>query len=92
MPYPVGNGEQEFNAAELVAAGAAALLRNQDCTESKLKLLIDSLLADQSKLDQMGKSAKAIARPAAAADIENASAQLAASTINGLAESGAPAI
>lgn len=69
VPYPVGNGEQEFNAAELVAADAAALLRNQDCTESKLKLLIDSLLADPSKLEQMGKNAMAIARPTAAADI-----------------------
>jgi UDP-N-acetylglucosamine--N-acetylmuramyl-(pentapeptide) pyrophosphoryl-undecaprenol N-acetylglucosamine transferase len=69
VPYPVGNGEQEFNAAELVAAGAAALLRNQDCTESKLSLLIDSLLADQSKLEQMGRNAKSIGRPTAAADI-----------------------
>ncbi len=66
VPYPVGNGEQEFNAAELVASGAAVMLRNQDCTATKLRLMIETLIADNVKLAEMKRISKSIARPNAA--------------------------
>lgn len=71
VPYPVGNGEQRYNAAALVSAQAAVLLDNKDCTGSKLLGLIQELLATPEKLVEMAKRALSVARPNAAKDIVN---------------------
>lgn len=72
VPYPVGNGEQEFNAAELVAVGGGKLLLNADCTPAKLKLMITPLIKSPQDLQEMSAKAKSIARPNAAREIVNA--------------------
>jgi UDP-N-acetylglucosamine--N-acetylmuramyl-(pentapeptide) pyrophosphoryl-undecaprenol N-acetylglucosamine transferase len=69
VPYPVGNGEQELNAAELVAAGGAQLLMNKDCSAEQLLNMVTKLIHDSELLSQMGHQAKTIARPNAAKDI-----------------------
>lgn len=69
VPYPVGNGEQEKNAAELVAVGAAQLVLNSDCTGKLMLSRIKPLLSNSELLIRMSDQAKSIARPTAAKDI-----------------------
>lgn len=69
VPYPVGNGEQEFNAAELVAVGGGILLLNENCTATVLKVQVTAILSSPEQLASMANCAKSIARPDAARDI-----------------------
>ncbi|MDR0436654.1 MAG: undecaprenyldiphospho-muramoylpentapeptide beta-N-acetylglucosaminyltransferase, partial [Propionibacteriaceae bacterium] len=53
VPYPVGNGEQERNAAPVVAAGAGVLLRDADLSEARLLQEIPALIGDCAALERM---------------------------------------
>jgi hypothetical protein len=46
VPYPVGNGEQERNAEELITAGGALLCRDADFTPRFVSDTVVPLLAD----------------------------------------------
>ncbi|TDW31492.1 UDP-N-acetylglucosamine--N-acetylmuramyl-(pentapeptide) pyrophosphoryl-undecaprenol N-acetylglucosamine transferase [Cryobacterium psychrophilum] len=60
VPYPVGNGEQRFNAADVIAAGGALLV---DDAEFLPGWVIDSLvplLADTHRVEAMGTAAASV--------------------------------
>lgn len=57
VPYPVGNGEQRFNAAGVVAAGGAVLVEDERFTADYVRTAIVSLLGDTVRLDEMAVAA-----------------------------------
>lgn len=57
VPYPVGNGEQRFNAAGVVAAGGALLVDDADFTASWIAGTLIPLLRERRRLDAMARAA-----------------------------------
>lgn len=57
VPLPIGNGEQKLNARELVAAGGALLVDDQDFTPEYLTGTVLPLLGDKDRLEQMSRAA-----------------------------------
>lgn len=67
VPLPGAPGDhQSANAAALVDAGAAIMLKDEQCDGPKLADVLDELLADPARLLAMGRAAKALGRPDAA--------------------------
>lgn len=67
VPFPhATDNHQEENARALESAGAAQVLLDADCTGDALRRAIADLLANRSALDEMGRQARTLARPAAA--------------------------
>lgn len=64
-PY-VTNDHQTKNAQALVDAGAAALIREQDLTGDYLFSVVNNLMTDQGKREQMARASKKIGVPDAA--------------------------
>lgn len=58
VPYPVGNGEQRFNAADLVAAGGAVLVDDADFTAEYVRDQIVPLISNSKRLKSMASAAK----------------------------------
>ena len=70
IPYPSATDmHQEANARELSVAGAAKYFREGEIGAVKLAGEIQSLLEDPEKLANMGKNARKLGRPMAAAEI-----------------------
>jgi len=70
VPLPGAPGDhQTRNAEALVAAGAAILVPDAECTGAQLAAALELLLADPVLLDQRAAAAKALARPRAADDL-----------------------
>ena len=61
VPYPVGNGEQELNAAGLVAAHGAVLVKDAELTPESLRSLLVPLLGDPARVASMAAAARGIA-------------------------------
>ncbi|MEX5260069.1 undecaprenyldiphospho-muramoylpentapeptide beta-N-acetylglucosaminyltransferase [Kocuria sp. CPCC 205263] len=59
VPLPVGNGEQAFNAASLVAAGAAQLVADDAFTPDWYRRNVHPLLADPGRLAAMAAASRA---------------------------------
>ncbi|MDR2620795.1 MAG: undecaprenyldiphospho-muramoylpentapeptide beta-N-acetylglucosaminyltransferase [Propionibacteriaceae bacterium] len=66
VPYPVGNGEQERNAAPVVAAGAGVLLKDADLTAARLLAEVLPLLRDPARLATMANAGRTLLPSAAA--------------------------
>jgi UDP-N-acetylglucosamine:LPS N-acetylglucosamine transferase len=67
VPLPGAPGDhQSANAAALVDAGAAVMLKDEDCTGDRLAAVLNELLASPAHLAQMGGAAAALGRPDAA--------------------------
>jgi undecaprenyldiphospho-muramoylpentapeptide beta-N-acetylglucosaminyltransferase len=67
VPLPGAPGDhQSANAAALVDAGAAVMVKDDQCHGPRLAELLDELLADPTRLPAMGAAAKALGRPDAA--------------------------
>jgi UDP-N-acetylglucosamine--N-acetylmuramyl-(pentapeptide) pyrophosphoryl-undecaprenol N-acetylglucosamine transferase len=66
VPYPVGNGEQEKNAADSLAAGAAVLVLDRDFTPERVRDVLVPLLSDDKALERMRTTAAGLGRPHAA--------------------------
>ncbi|WP_028635940.1 undecaprenyldiphospho-muramoylpentapeptide beta-N-acetylglucosaminyltransferase [Nocardioides sp. URHA0032] len=60
VPLPIGNGEQEKNAAPVVAAGGGLLVRDADLTTEWVVAHVPDLAADTARLAAMGASAAAL--------------------------------
>jgi UDP-N-acetylglucosamine--N-acetylmuramyl-(pentapeptide) pyrophosphoryl-undecaprenol N-acetylglucosamine transferase len=70
VPLPGAPGDhQTRNAEALVAAGAAVLVPDAECTAARLAAELEPLLADPTRLDAMGAAARTLARPHAADDL-----------------------
>lgn len=63
IPYPVGNGEQRFNAKELVDAGGAVLVEDADFTLDFVRDKVVALVSNRKTLDTMAAAAKASSIP-----------------------------
>jgi UDP-N-acetylglucosamine--N-acetylmuramyl-(pentapeptide) pyrophosphoryl-undecaprenol N-acetylglucosamine transferase len=70
VPYPHATADhQARNAADLVEAGGAVLLRDHEATGGRLGPLLDDLLGDPARLAAMGAAARRVGRPHAAEDL-----------------------
>lgn len=58
VPLPVGNGEQRLNAADVVAAGGALLVDNDDLTTEYIERVVIPLVTDPARLAQMAAAAQ----------------------------------
>jgi UDP-N-acetylglucosamine--N-acetylmuramyl-(pentapeptide) pyrophosphoryl-undecaprenol N-acetylglucosamine transferase len=56
VPYPVGNGEQRFNAKDAVAAGGARLVADADFTPAWISRELLPLLRDRAAIAEMAAS------------------------------------
>ena len=79
VPLPGAPGDhQTANARVLERAGASVLLPDADCGADRLAGLLERLLADPSGLEAMGRAARRLGRPdaaAAGAEVVEASAR-----------------
>jgi UDP-N-acetylglucosamine--N-acetylmuramyl-(pentapeptide) pyrophosphoryl-undecaprenol N-acetylglucosamine transferase len=69
VPLALAEAHQRRNAEALAAAGAARVLEGDAADAGGLAALLEELLADSDALREMARAARALARPAAAADI-----------------------
>ncbi|XBH22559.1 undecaprenyldiphospho-muramoylpentapeptide beta-N-acetylglucosaminyltransferase [Jonesiaceae bacterium BS-20] len=69
VPLPIGNGEQRLNAMDMVNAGGALLVADQDLTAQWLVDTVNPLLVDGQKLAAMSASARSVGQPDAAQKI-----------------------
>ena len=70
VPLPGAPGDhQTRNAEALVAAGAAVLVPDAECTGARLAAELEPLLADPARLEKMSAAARTLARPDAADDL-----------------------
>lgn len=53
VPYPVGNGEQRYNAADAVNAGGAVIVLDADFTPEWVEKSLVPLLADRMRIQDM---------------------------------------
>lgn len=59
VPLPIGNGEQNLNAADTVAAGGALLVVNDDYTPAWVAEQLVPLVTDPARLADMGAAMRA---------------------------------
>jgi UDP-N-acetylglucosamine--N-acetylmuramyl-(pentapeptide) pyrophosphoryl-undecaprenol N-acetylglucosamine transferase len=57
VPYPVGNGEQRFNALPIVEAGGGLLVDDADLTPGWILDEVAPLLTDPDRIDRMSRAA-----------------------------------
>ena len=70
VPFPHATDDHQVrNARDCEQAGAAVVLLDGECDGDRLGAVVDALLADPDRLDGLGRAARALARPQAAADI-----------------------
>jgi UDP-N-acetylglucosamine--N-acetylmuramyl-(pentapeptide) pyrophosphoryl-undecaprenol N-acetylglucosamine transferase len=70
VPLPGSPSDhQARNAETLAAAGAAVVVRDQECDAARLDRVVTELLGDPEQLTQMGKAARSLGRPDAAARV-----------------------
>ncbi|MCD5419889.1 undecaprenyldiphospho-muramoylpentapeptide beta-N-acetylglucosaminyltransferase [Rhodococcus pyridinivorans] len=66
VPLPHGNGEQELNARPVVEAGGGRIVADGDLTSDYVATEVVSLLGDERRLVEMGRSAAAAGHRSAA--------------------------
>jgi len=76
-PLAIAEGHQQDNARVLAAAGGAEVLGLPDLEPAPLAARLAALLRDGARLAAMGRAARALARPDAAAAIAGLLAELA---------------
>lgn len=60
VPYPVGNGEQRFNAAPVVEAGGGLLIDDAELTSEWVRRTVVPLATDRERLAAMSDAARAL--------------------------------
>jgi UDP-N-acetylglucosamine--N-acetylmuramyl-(pentapeptide) pyrophosphoryl-undecaprenol N-acetylglucosamine transferase len=60
VPYPVGNGEQRFNAAGVVRAGGGILVDDARFDQAWLQQNLLPLMADAGRLASMARAAASV--------------------------------
>ncbi|MEJ2115263.1 MAG: undecaprenyldiphospho-muramoylpentapeptide beta-N-acetylglucosaminyltransferase [Gammaproteobacteria bacterium] len=76
IPYPYAvDDHQTANAATLVNAGAALMIKEKQLTTDKLADVLEDLLRNRSKLKSFSEATKAFAKPQAARDVAKACIQ-----------------
>ncbi|MFD4421514.1 undecaprenyldiphospho-muramoylpentapeptide beta-N-acetylglucosaminyltransferase [Agromyces sp. NPDC058484] len=62
VPYPVGNGEQRFNAADVVGAGGGILVDDADFLPGWVERELVPLLGDPARVERMAAAAASVGR------------------------------
>lgn len=62
VPFPIGNGEQRFNALPTVRAGGGVLVDDADFTPEWVTATVPGLLADADRLERMNRAAESLGR------------------------------
>lgn len=62
VPYPVGNGEQRFNAADVVGAGGGILVDDADFVPDWVEAQLLPLLGDRARVERMASAAASVGR------------------------------
>ena len=62
VPFPIGNGEQRFNALPTVRAGGGLLVDDADFTPEWVAATLPGLLGDPQRLDRMSRAAESLGR------------------------------
>ena len=78
VPLAISKGHQVDNARLIVDAGAAEMIPSDQLSPERLAARLEELLADRGRLAAMGRAARVLARPRAAADIADRVAEIAA--------------
>jgi UDP-N-acetylglucosamine--N-acetylmuramyl-(pentapeptide) pyrophosphoryl-undecaprenol N-acetylglucosamine transferase len=60
VPYPVGNGEQRFNAADVVQAGGGILVDDAAFLPGWVTASLLPVLADPRRIHLMGEAARSV--------------------------------
>lgn len=60
VPYPVGNGEQRLNAADVVNSGGALLVEDHHFTASWVEQHVIPLLGDNDRLAEMSANSRSV--------------------------------
>jgi UDP-N-acetylglucosamine--N-acetylmuramyl-(pentapeptide) pyrophosphoryl-undecaprenol N-acetylglucosamine transferase len=60
VPYPVGNGEQRFNALPLVNSGAAVLVADAEFTAEWMRKHVIPLISDVARLQSMAGASRVL--------------------------------
>lgn len=60
VPYPVGNGEQRFNAADVVRAGGGILVDDAEFVPAWVDSVLLPVLADPARIHVMGEAARSV--------------------------------
>lgn len=60
VPYPIGNGEQRFNVEEIVAAGGAFVVADQDFDQDFIAQIVIPAMSNPSQLSKMKTAAKSV--------------------------------
>lgn len=60
VPYPVGNGEQRFNAADVVRAGGGILVEDAEFLPGWIESELLPVLADPARIHAMGEAARSV--------------------------------
>lgn len=63
IPYPVGNGEQRFNAVSVIEAGGAQLVLDQDFTVDFVSEKVIPILSHAATLKAMSEASKSVSIP-----------------------------
>jgi UDP-N-acetylglucosamine--N-acetylmuramyl-(pentapeptide) pyrophosphoryl-undecaprenol N-acetylglucosamine transferase len=61
VPYPVGNGEQRFNAKTVVEAGGGVLVADGDFTPAYISERVVPMISHRKTLEEMSKAASSVA-------------------------------
>jgi UDP-N-acetylglucosamine--N-acetylmuramyl-(pentapeptide) pyrophosphoryl-undecaprenol N-acetylglucosamine transferase len=62
VPFPIGNGEQRFNALPTVRAGGGLLVDDADFTPEWVSANLPGLLSDPARLARMSRAAESLGR------------------------------
>ncbi len=62
VPFPIGNGEQRFNALPTVRAGGGLLVDDADFTPEWVAATLPALLTDPDRLARMSRAAESLGR------------------------------
>jgi UDP-N-acetylglucosamine--N-acetylmuramyl-(pentapeptide) pyrophosphoryl-undecaprenol N-acetylglucosamine transferase len=60
IPYPVGNGEQKYNLADVIAAGGGQSVSDAEFTPEYVRSELIPMLSDSKKLAAMSEAAKGV--------------------------------
>ncbi|MEY4409572.1 MAG: undecaprenyldiphospho-muramoylpentapeptide beta-N-acetylglucosaminyltransferase [Actinomycetota bacterium] len=63
VPYPIGNGEQKFNAETVVQAGGGKLVSDSDFTPDYISGELIPIMSHSSSLRRMAEAAKSVGIP-----------------------------
>lgn len=69
VPLPIGNGEQERNIADVVAAGGGVHVRDAQLTADWIRDELAPLIGDRMRLATMGRAARSTGRVDATAEL-----------------------